>query len=159
DYAALRQLADLNFLRGQEKHYALNTASVQPTKIWDVAEQLPVKIPAQHRRALRLPMCTEPLETGLKLVIQVITKRTQTPLDCGVSLNGAWPVFVRHESENLLFPAGPYTKHVEEHIAWNYMGDLTALKDGWNEITLYNESNETLDLVGLELGIVRHKTS
>jgi hypothetical protein len=104
-------------------------------------------------------MCTEPLGTGLKLVIQVITKRTQTPLDCGVSLNGAWPVFVRHESENLLFPAGPYTKHVEEHIAWNYIGDLTTLKDGWNEITLYNESNETLDLVGLELGIVRHKTS
>jgi hypothetical protein len=159
DYAALRQLADLNFLRGQEKHYALNTASVQPTKIWDVAEQLPVKIAAQHRRALRLPMCTEPLGTGLTLVIQVITKRTHTPLDCGVSLNGAWPVFVRHESENLLFPAGPYAKHVEEHIAWNYPGDLTALKDGWNEITLYNESNEALDIVGLEIGIVRHKTS
>src|SRR5581483_8051171 len=27
DYSALRRLTDLEFLRGQEKHYALNTAS------------------------------------------------------------------------------------------------------------------------------------
>ena len=104
-------------------------------------------------------MCTEPAGTGLKLVIQVITKHTPTKQECGVSLNGAWPVFVCQVSENLLFAAGPYAKHVEEHTAWNYAGDLTAIKDGWNEITLYNESNEDLDLVGLELGIVRHNMS
>ena len=155
DYAALRQLTDLEFLRGQEKHYALNTASVQATKIWDVPEQLPVRIAPKHRRALRLPMCAEPAGAGLSLIVQIVTNRTRTGDGCGVSVNGAWPGFEHRATADLLFPAGPYRQHVDEHIGWNFACDAGAIRDGWNDIVIYNESDEDLDLIGVELGLVR----
>ncbi len=155
DYAGLRQLTDLDFLRGKEKHYAFNTASVLATKIWDVPEQLPVRIAPRHRRALRIPLCAEPAGAPVQLVIQVITDQAASGSACGVSVNGAWPVFTRTETEDLLFPAGPYTKHVEEHRAWNYTLDCGVIRDGWNEIVLYNESAEEMSVAGVELGIIR----
>ena len=100
-------------------------------------------------------MCAEPGETALQLIVQVISDCGPSAPGCGVSVNGAWPVFARKETANLLFPAGPYARHVEEHRAWNYDADLGALRDGWNEIAVYNDSTEELNLVGLELGIVQ----
>ena len=155
NYAALRGLADLASIRGQEKHYAFNTASVQATKIWDVPEQLPVRLGPRHRRALRLPMCAEPAGAGLGLVVQLVTDRAFPVRDCGVSFNGAWPVFACQESADLLFPAGPYTRHVEEHQAWNYRLDLASVRDGWNEIIVCNEGPGEIELVAVELGIMR----
>ena len=157
DYTALRQLNNLEFLRGKEKHYALNTASIQATKIWDVPEQLPVQIVSRHRRALRIPMCAELESAALKLVIQLVINRAQPGRDSGVSVNGAWPVFARRETDDLLFPAGPYRKHVEEHRAWNYTFDSSAIRDGWNEIVIYNESSDELNLVAVELGLMGKK--
>jgi hypothetical protein len=153
NYGALRQLTDLAFLHGQPKHYAMNTASVQPSKIWDVPEQLPVTIAPNHRRALRLPMCSEPTDTGLELIVQVVTERPGSDRTTGVSFNGAWPVFVGRDTDELLFPSGPYTRHVEEHVARNYRVDLAALRDGWNELTLYNESPQPLNFVAVELAV------
>jgi len=157
DYAALRGLDQLETLRGREKHYAFNTASVLSTKIWDVPEQLPVRIAPKHRRVLRIPLCAEPAGAGFVLVVQVIADRAQAGGDCGVSLNGCWPVFARTVTEDLLFPAGPYARHVEEHVAWNYTLDCGVIQDGWNEVVLYNESAEELLIVGVELGIMRQK--
>lgn len=157
NYAALRGLDNLATLRGQEKHYAFSTASVLPTKIWDVPEQLPVRIAPGHRRALRIPLCAEPADPGLFLLIQVIAERARSGGETGVSVNGGWPVFERQATEDLLFPAGPYAKHVEEHLAWNYTLDCGVIRDGWNEIVVYNESPEELSLAGLELGIRRKK--
>lgn len=159
DYAALRQLDDLAALRGREKHYAFNTVSLIATKIWDVPEQLPVRIAPRHRRALRIPLCAEPAGAELEFVIQLIAERTPTDRECGVSVNGGWPVFVRQETADLLFPAGPYTRHVEEHRAWNYRLDCAAIRDGWNEIVLYNESAEELSVVSVELAIKRKHPS
>ena len=155
DYAGLRQLTDLDFLRGKEKHYAFNTASVLATKIWDVPEQLPVRIAPRHRRALRIPLCAEPAGAPVQLVIQVITDRAASGSDFGVSVNGAWPIFGRTETKDLLFPAGPYAKHVEEHRAWNYTLDCGVIRDGWNEIVICNESTEEMSVAGVELGIIR----
>lgn len=155
DYPALRRLTDLEFLRGKEKHYAFNTASVLATKIWDVPEQLPVQIAPRRRRALRLPMCAEPAGADLLLVVQLVLDGAQPGDDCGVSLNGAWPVFARTDTGDLLFPAGPYTRHVEEHRAWNYTLDCGTIRDGWNEIVLYNESARAMSVVGVELAIKR----
>ena len=155
DYAALRGLADLTSLRGREKHYALNTASVQPEKIWDQPEQLPVRLPPGHRRQFRLPMCAEPPGSGLRLIVQVVTERTGEMSAIGVSFNGAWPVFDRRETDELLFPAGPYTRHVDEHAAYNYLLPVEAIRDGWNEIVIDNESPEELAVVALELGVKR----
>lgn len=154
-YAALRQLADLAFLRGREKHYAFNTASDQATKLWDVPEQLPARIAPGHRRAFRLPMCAEPKEAGLQFVAQVITERRRDGSGVGVSFNGAWPGFDGRSTERLLFPAGPYSHHVDDHGGWNFPLDPAAILDGWNEVTIYNEAATELNLVGLELGLLR----
>jgi len=155
DYAALRGLADLENLRGQEKHYAFNTASPQPTKIWDVPEPLPVRIAPHHRRSLRLPMCTEPVDADLLLIVQVIVPAEQADLPCGLCFNGAWPVYERERTDELLFPSGPYTHHLEEHAAWNYLVPLVELRDQWNDIVLANDSERDLDIVAVEVGVLR----
>ncbi len=157
DYAALRGLADLAALRGQEKHYAFNTVSLLSTKIWDVPEQLPVRIAPRHRRALRIPLCAEPAGAGLECVIQLVTDRAHAGHDCGISINGGWPVFICTETTELLFPAGPYTQHVDEHRAWNYLLDCALIHDGWNEIILYNETAADLSVAAVELGIRRRR--
>jgi hypothetical protein len=158
DYAALRQLDRLAGLRGHEKHYAFNTVSLLATKNWDVPEQLPVCLAPKHRRALRIPLCAEPATAGLEFVVQLITTLGSSDRDCGVSVNGGWPVFARRETEDLLFPAGPYTRHVEEHRAWNYTFDCGVIRDGWNDIVIYNESSEEMAVVGVELAIKRPHT-
>lgn len=154
-FAALRQLANLAFLRGREKHYAFNTATDQATRIWDVPEQLPAKIGPRHRRAFRLPMCAEPRDTALQFVVQVITRRNCDGSAIGVSFNGAWPGFNGRSTARLLFPAGPYSHHVDDHAGWNFVADAAAIRDGWNEVTIYNESPAELNLIGLELGVIR----
>ncbi len=158
-YAALRQLCDLHSLRGQEKHYALNTASPQPTKIWDVPEQLPVKILPGHRRELRLPMCAEPADANLELVVQVVSSRPGPNDLCGVSFNGSWPLFQSQETEALLFSAGPYSRHVEENVARNYVLAVSSIRDGWNEISLSNESPKEVNVVAVELGLRKRRPS
>ncbi|MDB6167597.1 MAG: hypothetical protein JWM88_461 [Verrucomicrobia bacterium] len=153
NYAALAQLADLEFLRGREKHYAMNTATAQATEIWDVAEQLPLRIPPGQRRELRLPMCAEPAGAALRFVVQLILERTHPAPSCGVSFNGQWPVHERQESPHLLFPSGPYTEHVEEHLAFNYTIDPAAIREGWNRIGIHNDSTGELGVVAVECGI------
>jgi hypothetical protein len=154
DYAALRGLDRLETLRGTPKHYSLNTASLQGSKLWDVPEQLPVKIAPRHRRALRLPMIAEPAASGLRLVVQVVTERDAPGDGCGISVNGGVPSFASTPTDQLLFPAGPYSHHVEEHRAWNFVLESAALRDGWNEITLYNEAEREVAVVTVELGLL-----
>lgn len=153
DYAALAGLDQLTRLRGQTKHYAFNTVSLQGTKLWDVPEQLPVRIAPRHRRALRLPMCAEPASAGLQLVVQVVTDRESPVSGWGLSLNGAWPSFAAEESRALLYPAGPYREHVDEHRAWNFVLDAAGLRDGWNEFVLYNDATAELAVVVVEAAL------
>ena len=57
------------------------------------------------------------------------------------------------ETDDLLFPAGPYRRHVEENAARNYILDPGAIRDGWNEIVLYNESASEVNIVAVELAL------
>ena len=91
----------------------------------------------------------------MQLIVQVVTVRNGKKPATGVSFNGAWPVFDSRETEELLFPSGPYSRHVDEHAACNYVLPIEAISDGWNAIVLNNESPEEVALVGLELGIKR----
>ena len=50
--------------------------------------------------------------------------------------------------EDLPIPVG-------EHRAWNYTLDCGVIRDGWNEIVIYNESTEEMSVAGVELGIIR----
>ena len=49
---------------------------------------------------------------------------------------------------DLPMPAG-------EQRAWNYTLDCGVIRDGWNEIVIYNESTEEMSVAGVELGIIR----
>jgi hypothetical protein len=154
DYSALRGLDRLEMLRGTPKHYSFNTASLQGSKLWDVPEQLPVKIAPHHRRALRLPMCAEPAGGGLRLTVQLVTECDSAGELCGISVNGGTPAFTGSATDCLLFPTGPYTHHVEEHRAWNFSADVAVLRDGWNEVAIYNGSDREVTVVAVELGLL-----
>jgi hypothetical protein len=153
DYGALRSLSDWEKLRGLGKHYAFNTATKQAKRIWDVPAQLPVVIPSGQRRSLRLPMIAEPLDLGLSLTVQIVTPRNSGSMRCGIALNGNWPRYDGKLTEDFLFPAGPYSRHVEEHQALNYEVSLADVLDGWNEVTLHNDGIADLHVEMVELAI------
>jgi hypothetical protein len=64
-------------------------------------------------------------------------------------------VFEGREAAELLFPAGPYSHHVAEHLAFDYRLDTAALRDGWNEVLLVHGGSpaEPVDVVALELAV------
>jgi len=155
EYAALRGLANLEALRGQEKHYALTTVGrhcwVPP---FDLPDSLPVVLEPQWRRAFRLPMCAEPADSGLELVIQVIVEKGE--VDVGLSFNGSWPRFDGHPTDQLLFLRQPHMRHVPGHQAYDFRCDIAEICEGWNEIVVLNgakEGKNVCKVVGLELAV------
>lgn len=139
-YDGLRQLNDLEFIRGKDKHYAFSTAgggTWYPP--YELPEEFPVTIEPQGRRAFRLPMCDEP--AGMKLVVQVVLdgRGGESP-DIGISVNGAWPKFDGVPTHRLVLPTGIYTHHLPEHRAINFEFDARIIEAGWNEFTVYNNA-------------------
>lgn len=145
DYAAIAGIADLAALRGMPKHYALNTLFAPcwyPPFDWP--EPLPQTLPPLWRRAFRLPMCAEPTAQGLELVVQLVLEAPAGDLPpLGVSLNGSWPSFSCVETRALLVPNRPATQHMPAHRALDYRFDVGLLREGWNEVTVYNAYQET----------------
>ena len=165
-YDVLRGLADTEALRGREKHYTLTTVGrhcwVPP---FDLPDSLPVVLAPQWRRAFRLPMCAEPADSHLELVIQVVVAKENGSHDIGVSFNGCWPRFDGELSTELLFPDRLHSCHVPEHQAYNFLSDVGEIREGWNEIVVLNSASEaetpaanrehTFKIVGLELAVRR----
>ena len=139
DYTAIRDVGDLETLRGQPKQYALTTMLAP---VWnppfDTPDQLPEILEPDWRRAFRLPMCAEPIDCGLELVLQVVVDRRDSLPPIGVSFNDSWPTFDCEATEELLFPQREYTHHVPEYTAFNYRFDVADILEGWNEISVYN---------------------
>jgi hypothetical protein len=158
NYAPLRDLPHLDRLRGQPKHYALST---MPGKCWvppfEQEEQLPVILEPLWRRAFRLTMCAEPSTAKLTLQIVVEKKEKLTPL--GVSLNGCWPRFESRTTDCLLFAAGAFSHHLPQHQAFDYDLPISLVRDGWNDIVLYNgaswqeKSDGSVRVVSIELAV------
>jgi hypothetical protein len=83
----------------------------------------------------------------------------------GASFNGCWPSFAGEATDRLLFPTGIYTHHVKEHVAWNFRFDAGSIKEGWNEVLVFNGSHErktaeeraanSLHVVSVELGVMK----
>lgn len=160
DYTAIQRVHDLEFLRGKPKHYALGTmisACWYPP--FDQPELFPEVFGPDWRRAYRLPMCAEPVESGLELMVQVVAERCDDPPAMGVSFNGSWPEFKAEPTDELLFPNRPATHHLPEHVAWNYRFESSLIREGWNEITLYHGDTRTtgpqrqLTVVSLEVAV------
>jgi hypothetical protein len=169
-YPDLRGLENLDQLRGQPKHYALATRH-GGFQFWqyELAEQIPVIIEPESKHAFRLTMCSEPADQDLELVIQVVCERQEgdgdrTPV-LGVSFNGAWPTFEAAQTDRLLFRTGVYTHHAPENRAFNYRVPLALVREGWNEVLIFNGHHErktpaerragSANIVGLELAVQR----
>jgi hypothetical protein len=166
-YAALKELRDLEGLRGKPKQYSLSTAvGGYQFPRYEYAEQLPMMIEPDGKKAFRLTMCAEPSDAGLELVVQVVVDKTDAVPELGVSLNGSWPSFAGTATDRLVFPTGMYTHHVPEHRAFDFVLPASRVKDGWNEVLIFNGNHKnatpaerrdnTVRVVGLDLALRKH---
>jgi hypothetical protein len=167
-YPALRDLHRLDRLRGQTKHFTLASMSGHfMFPLWEYAEQVPALLEPEGRRAFRLSMASEPADSGLDLVIQLVVEKADKAPDLGVSFNGSWPTFKAEATNRLLFPTGIYTHHVPEHLALNYRAQVGDIRDGWNEVLVVNGAKRqgspqeqraaALRIVSVELGLVKRE--
>lgn len=148
DYADLRGLDDLEALRGQPKHYALSTppSDLRSPPFWEQTEQLPAWIEPEQRRGFMLAMCAEPADSNLELTIQIVVEKREVLAPLGVSFNGSWPSFDAQPTDELLIPASIYTHHIAAHQALNYQFPVSAIREGWNEVVVYNENHQRASL-------------
>ncbi len=138
-YTELRGIEDLENLRGKPKHYALSSRSGHfMFPLFEGAEQVPMVLEPGWKQPFRLPMCSEPAGSGLGVVVQLVVEKMEPAPDLGVSFNGSWPNFRAAPTDELLFPTGVYTQHVPEHQAFNYEFDVSAVREGWNEVLVFN---------------------
>jgi hypothetical protein len=152
NYSALRDVHDLQFLRGKPKHYCLSTGSGRLSSYWESPEQLPVTLQVKQRREFRLSMCHEPKQGRCMLQV-VTTKQTQEPV-LGASINGKSSDFRCKQAQNPVFPVGPYTQHVPEHVAWNFEFDASEILEGWNRFTIMNADHApACNIVSFEIGV------
>jgi len=142
DYAALRHIEDLSFLRGKPKHYALSTFSGRASQFWELPYQVPVILEPTWRREFCLSMCREPANASLQLIAQVVFEKSASVPDLGVSFNGGWPNFQAQPTDKLVFPTGPYKHHSSEHRALNFEFPVGEIKEGWNSFVVFNNSQK-----------------
>ncbi len=139
DYSAIRGVGDLENLRGKTKQYAFTTMLAP---VWnppfDGPDPLPHILEPDWRRLFRLPMCSEPTNLGLELIIQVVVDRRADLPPISVSFNDVWPALEGEPTDLLLFPQREFTHHLPEYTAFNYTFDVARIVDGWNEICVYN---------------------
>ena len=143
DYSAIRGVGDLKTLCGKPKQYALTTMLAP---VWnppfDGPDSLPHILEPDWRHVFRLPMCSEPPDLGLELIIQVVVDRRTNLPPIGVSFNDVWPTFAGEATDELLFPQRKFTHHLPEYTAFNYTFEVTRIVEGWNEISVYNGNHE-----------------
>jgi hypothetical protein len=142
DYGVLKDLTCLKKLRGRPKQYTLSSilgGCWAPP--YEQSEQIPVVLQPRWRRQFRVNMCAEPPEAGV-LVVQVVLENKDSLPVLGVRFNECWPNFEGEPTDRLLFAAGELTHHVPEHQAYNYRFPVTAIREGWNEIELFDPRPE-----------------
>ena len=155
-YDELKDLPNLERLRGQSKHYALASMSgAFQFPFYEYAEQIPAILEPDWRRAFRLTMCAEPNER--ELTIQIVVEKQESVPELGVSFNGSWPSFEATTTDELLYPTGVYTHHVPENQALNFRFSSSLILEGWNELVVFNgahdRSTPAIKIVSVELGV------
>lgn len=164
DYAALQGIGVLDILRGKPKLYAFSSMDFPyDMPYFETDPQVPFILEPRWRCALRVPMCAEPGDAGLEMIIQVVINAKDTDPGIEVSFNGSWPQKQGKVTDELLFPAGPLTHHVPEHQAFNFPFDIADIREGWNDIIVYNpgelyiaeqaRQSGTIRVVSVEIGI------
>jgi len=157
DYAFLRDVHRLEFLRGREKHYMFpdngNIFLEMPPH--DVPSHFPASLEPHRKRAFRLPMCAEPGDGNLRLVAQVVLMKSDPVATLLVSFNGSWPEAEKTATDLLLFPCGSLTHHTEDHAAFNFQLPAALIHDGWNEVVVENGAGQSVDVAGIELAVMK----
>ncbi len=154
DYATLRDLHRLEALRGRPKHYAFSDQGSPFVQIpFERVPQVPVVLERGWIKAFTLPMCTEPRDRGLELVIQVVLKADDVVGELPVAFNGCWPRREHTASDRLLFPCGAFTHHAAANRGYEVKFPVSLVREGWNEITVENGGDRTITVVGIELAV------
>lgn len=154
DYTALHDIHDLDWLRGQPKHYTFSLsghALVLPP--FEVTPQLPVTLEKWWNRGFRLPMCAEPTDRDLELVVQIVLRAENKPEALPVAFNGCWPVIEHTPSDELLYPCGLLTHLTSAHHGYNYHFPVNLVRDGWNEITVENGGEQPITIASIEIAV------
>ncbi|MDB6169528.1 MAG: hypothetical protein JWM88_2392 [Verrucomicrobia bacterium] len=156
DYTLLRDIDRLEVLRGRAKHYAFGDRGFiglsQPP--FEAPPQIPVILERNWRQSFRLPMCAEPADRSLKLVIQVAVKKSDPVGDLPVVFNACWPNAKSIPTDRWLYPSGPLTHHTPDRVAYNYEFPVSLIRDGWNEIVLENGAAGPVTVACLELAVM-----
>ena len=152
DYTALRDIDKLDFLRGKPKQYCFGTAGAffNPTP-FELPAQLPTIIGPFVQRPFQLPMCAEPADQNLELVLQVVLKADQKPTHMPVSINGCWPNLKNEPTDKLLLPCGALTHLTKDYVGYKYRFPVSLITDGWNKIVVENQSKEPITVATLEI--------
>ena len=154
DYAQLHDIYDLTWLRGQPKHYTFSLSGqglVLPP--FEITPQLPVTLEKRWNRSFRLPMCAEPTDRNLELVVQIVLRTENKPEALPVAINGCWPVIEHTTSDELLYPCGPLTHLTAAHHGYNFSFPVNLVRDGWNEITVENGGELPITIASIEVAI------
>ncbi|WP_135554955.1 hypothetical protein [Paenibacillus cymbidii] len=157
-YPNLRNIEPLQPLRGEPKHYVFGNQSGLLSHIpFETPPQVPAILEPGWRQAFRMPMCAEPAEAGLELVVQLVVQADEECRFVPVMFNGCWPKLENERTERLLFPCGPLTHHVPAHAGFNYTFPVSLVRDGWNEVVVENGGEQPLRLVCIELAVRRRE--
>ena len=154
NYAALRDIHRLDLLRGLPKHYTFSMSGsglILPP--FEVTPQLPVVLEPSWNHVFRLPMCAEPVDRSLELVIQVVLKAGDSFAALPVAFNDCWPHLEPRQTDRLLFPCGPLTHHAPVNRGYEFRYPVSLVRDGWNEISLENGGGQPITIVCLELAV------
>ena len=134
-------------LRGLEKLYGSSYQFgpwVRP--LFESVAHFPTSLEPGAMKSLHMPMCAEPPESDLEVIVQVIVEKRDRPAIIGVSFNGSWPQWKSEETDELLFDVHDksraesplFTKHVAKHIAYNFRFKTQDILEGWNDLVILN---------------------
>lgn len=158
NYSALRNIHQLDSLRGKPKQYSFATGGPSPTLTpFELPAQLPALLEPNGQRAFRTAMCAEPNEPNLEVTLQIVLKADTPMTFMPVSFNGSWPDIKNERTGELLFSCGPLTHHTKDYVAYNYRFPVSLVREGWNEIVIENNGKQPFTIACIELA-VRQRT-
>ncbi|MBE9512096.1 MAG: twin-arginine translocation signal domain-containing protein [Bacteroidetes bacterium] len=152
-YAALRNIYDLESLRGQPKHYSISTELGVWYGEFDLPRPLPVTLDPDGQHAFALPMCAEPTDRGLELIVQIVVEKKNPLPKIGISFNDEAPGSDANATDELLFPNGPSRHHLSKYQAYNYRFDVNKILEGWNELVVFNKGEESFKVMCIDLAV------
>ncbi len=158
-YPALQCLSVLDALRGKPKHYALATANdARMRRYFESADQLPVTLAPGDQRTFTISMCSEPAiekrEHRQELLLQVVIENTDEDCRLVAIFNGCAAQGMAIFTDKLLFPTGIFTHHTVKHKALNFRFLASDIKEGWNELLVFNNNESDVRILSLELAVL-----